>query len=427
VSSVRRAAVLPFAVAFGGILLASAPAWATVKANWTTPTDNSTFTTANPIDFAVSLDRGAVLPDSATVTMSLAVPGPQPGPFKVATSTGSQSASSLKFTFTPACPNQSGSCAAGSAPAYNGRYTASVSGASVPTRTVVLQIPPAAPTGVTASAAGTHRVHVAWDANDEPDLTGYDVFTDDGGIVASNLPKDQTYVEFDLPSTGYGGTHGYVVRAHRLACSNCGDSPGSDAQLDSPMSQPASVTFTEPGTDPSPSPGTGGSTDTSGGYDNGSGTNGNGTGTTTGNGGGGSKNGGGATDQNGDTYNSGNDGGAFSSGTKTSAQDQRTAFGLTFKSFAPKLGAPKLPPQPSFAGPTIGQLPEGTYNPTLPYGKRTVTTNEKIASNSLTSQFVDSLTTAFEGRKLYRSIAIALLLLLAAGHLRLWLRHPDAT
>jgi hypothetical protein len=416
--------VLPFAIAFGGVLLASAPAWATVKATWTTPTDNSTFTTTTPIDFAVSLDRGSVLPDSAATYLAIAVPGPTPGPFRVDSSTSS-SDRDLKFTFTPACPNQTGSCAAGSAPAYNGRYTATVSGGTTTSRTVVLQIPPAAPTGVTASAAGTHRVHVAWDANREPDLTGYDVFTDDGAIVAANLPKDQTSVEFDLPSTGYGGTHGYVVRAHRLACANC-SGPGSDAQLDSPMSQPGSVTFTEAGTDPSPSPGPGGSTDSTGGYDGGN-SNGNGTGTSNGNGSGSTKNGGGATDQNGDTYNSGNDGGAFSSGTKTSAQDQRTAFGLTFKSFAPKLGAPKLPPQPKFAGPTIGQLPEGTYNPTLPYGKRSVTTSQKIASNSLTSQFVDSLTTAFEGRKLYRSIAIALLLLLAAAHLRLWLRHPDAT
>jgi hypothetical protein len=415
---------VPLALALGGVLAASSPAWATVKASWNTPTDNSTFTTTNPIDFSVTLDRGAVLADSSAVSLTLAVPGPQPGPFKVDTSSSS-SDKDLKFTFTPACPNYAGTCASGSAPAYNGRYTAAITGAATGSRTVVVQIPPAAPTGVTATAAGTHTARISWDANHEPDLTGYDVFTGDGSTIAANLPTDQTYFQYDLGSSGYGGTHTYVVRAHRLACANC-SGPGSDAQLDSQLSAPASVTFDEPGATTS-NTGGGDTTDGSGsGYNNGNSTGGNGTGGTSNNGNGSGST---STDQNGDAYNSGNtSGGSFSSGSKQTTTQQRTAaFGLTFKSFAPKLGAPKLPPQPKFASPTVGALPEGTYDPMLNYGHRTVTTRDKVASgsNSLTQAF-DSLTTAFEGRKLYRSIAIALLLLLAAAHLRLWLRHPDA-
>jgi hypothetical protein len=429
VSSARRAAVLPLALAVGGVLLASAPAFATVKATWNTPVDNSTYTTTSPIDFSVTLDRGSsVLADSASVTLSLSVPGPTPGPFKVDTS-ASSSDRDLKFTFTPSCPNYAASCS-GSAPSYNGRYTATLGGAVTGSRTINLELPPATPTGVTAAAAGTHRVRVAWAANTEPDLTGYDVFADDGTSIAANLPASQTSFEFDLPSSGYGGTHGYVVRAHRLACANC-PAPGDTAQLDSPMSQTATVTFTEPGATQAPLPRSdGGGGTTSGGGDgggyndggNGKGNNGNGNG-----------NGGDAQSTSGSStggYNSGSTGGSYSSGsgggTTKSAQD-RSAFSLLFKSFSPKLGAPKLPPLPKFANPGEAPLPEGTYDPMLDYGTQTLTERQRIASGGgITDQFVDTVASAFEGRRLYRSIAISMLLLLAAAHLRLWLRHPDA-
>ena len=128
-----------------------APASATVKATWSKPTDNSTFTTTTPIDFVISLDRGLVT-DGAAVYLNLAVPGPSAGPFRVDTASGSDK--DLKFTFTPTCPNHNGACVSGSATAYNGRYTASLSGAVTGSRTVVLQIPPAAPGNVTAVATG---------------------------------------------------------------------------------------------------------------------------------------------------------------------------------------------------------------------------------------------------------------------------------
>lgn len=408
-SRVGRLAALPFAIAIGGVLLAGAPAYAAVKATWTTPTDNSTYTTDAPIDFAVTLERGVL--DSGTVTLSLAVPGPQAGPFKVATSTGSSSPSSLRFTFTPSCANAAGPCASGGTPAYNGRYTASLSGSATGLRNVVLQIPPAAPTGVTATATGQNRVKVSWAANTEPDLTGYDVFTDDGSAVAQSLPTTQLSYEFSLPSSGYGGEHRYVVRARRLACANCEGSPDSGTELYSPMSDAASVTLVEATTAPS---GSGGSTGTgSGGGNFGSGHN-------NGNGNGNGNSDGGTTAPAGN--DGGNTSGDFSSGSKPTVAQQRAAFGVTFKSFAPKLGAPKLPPLPKFAEQPI---PEGTYNPTLDYGDQTITEKQSVATGGITSQLVDSVTAAFQGRKLYRSIAIALLLLLAAGHLRLWLRTAD--
>lgn len=428
--TVRRAAALPVAVAIGGVLLASAPAYASVTASWTKPTDNSVYTTADPVDFTATLDRGrATLTSSAdgsAVTLKLTVPGPNAGPYTVDTSSGT-SDRDLKFTLTPACPNYAGACADGAAPAYNGRYTATISGGGATgSRTVVLQVPPAAPTGVTATATAQHRVKVAWDASREPDLTGYDVYTSAGQEIVSALPPSQLSFEFDLPSSGYGGEHSYVVRSHRLACGNC---DGSTAQLESPFSQPATVTLTEP--TPSPAPG-GGDTGTGTGSGNGNGTGGydgdtsGGTDTGgTGNGTGG--NGTGTTHPGTDAagYNNSDTGDEYGSSGKSPtevAAERRRAFGLTFKSFAPKLGAPKLPPLPQFAAPTT-VIPEGTYDPLLEYGDQTVVVPEKVASGGgITSTLVDSMTSVFEGRKLYRSIAIALLLLLAAGHLRLWLR-----
>ena len=442
--SARRAAVLPFAVAVGGVLLAAVPAYATVKATWSKPTDNSTFTSYSPIDFMVSLDRGQATlttpADGDAVHLELAIPGPNPGPYRVDTSTGT-SDRDLSFTFTPACPNHAGACT-DAPPAYNGRYTASITGKTTGSRTVVLQVPPAAPTGVKAEATGEHRVKVSWAANREPDLTGYDLFTDDGVTVAANLPADRTSHEFELPSKGYGGEHGYVVRAHRLACANCGGTDGG-AQLSSPMSERATVTLTEPTPEPSPGGdggyngggdgGTGGGDDGSGGggddgYNGGGSGNGGGTGGNggTGNGSGGNGTGGGADTDNG--YNTGTDAGdQFSSGTTKAeavrAAQQRLAFGLTFKSFAPKLGAPKLPPLPKFAPPAPEQIPWGTYDPTLNYGDKTVVEATREATGGgITSTLVDSISIAFEGRKLYSSIAAALLMFLAAAHLRIFLR-----
>jgi hypothetical protein len=439
VKNARRAALLPVAVAVGGVLFASSPAYAKVTATWSKPTDNAVFTTTAPIEIGVALDRGSTLTaDGSAVTLSITVPGPQPGPFKLDTSTGTGDRD-LRFTFTPACDNHAGPCFDGGAPAYNGQYSLSLSGASTGTRLMRVQVPPAAPSGVSASATGEHRVRVAWSANREPDLTSYDVFTAEGQTIAADLPVDTLSYEFDLPETGYGGTHSYVVRAHRLACANC---PGSTDTVASAMSSPATVTLDEPTPDPEPTPGDGTSTggNGTGGTGNGNGNGGNGSGYDggTGNGSTGSGSGSGSTGSgstgsgDGSTgYNNGSSSGdgAFTSGEKVdpavAAAQQRLAFGLTFKSFAPKLGAPKLPPLPKFA--PSDEIPEGTYDPMLDYGDQTVAEHERVASGGVTDQLVDSVVSVFQGQRLFRSIAIALLLLLAAGHMRVWLRntpHP---
>lgn len=451
-SSARRAAVLPLAVAVGGVLLATVPAFGAVSAKWAKPTNNATYTRYASIEFSATLERTAPTltspGDGSTVELLLTVPGPRPGPFKVDTSSGT-SDKDLSFTFTPACPNYAGPCDSEAAPAYNGRYTARLSAGTSETRTVVLQVPPAAPTGVVAEAVGQNRVKVSWAPNREPDVTGYDVFKGDGATVASNLPADRTSHEFDLPDTGYGGEHQYMVRAHRLACANC----ESAETIASPMSAKASVTLTEPTPEPTPGggdggynggdpgngggdPGSGGGDPGSGGGDPGTGGGGYNGGGSGGTGTGGGNNGGsgtggnngsgnGTTDENG--YNTGTRGDTpYSSGASREeavrAAQQRLAFGLTFKSFAPKLGAPKLPPLPQFAPPAPEEIPWGTYDPTLNYGDQTVLEQVPTAAGSSFTETVYDTILAFDGRRLYGSIAAALLMLLAAAHLRLWLR-----
>lgn len=100
---------------------------------------------------------------------------------------------------------------------------------------------------------------------------------------------------------------------------------------------------------------------------------------------------------------------------------QRKAFAQQFRNFAPKLGAPKLPPLPQFEDPEFLEE-EGTYEETLDFGEQDI--EELIASaqgggqRSVVEEFVS---TAFEGRRLWSSISWSLVLFLIAGHLRRWL------
>ena len=55
-------------------------------------------------------------------------------------------------------------------------------------------------------------------------------------------------------------------------------------------------------------------------------------------------------------------------------------------------------------------------------GDKTVTKAEKVSGGGVTSEIVDSVASVFQGARLFRSIAFALILLLAAAHLRVWLR-----
>jgi hypothetical protein len=73
--------------------------------------------------------------------------------------------------------------------------------------------------------------------------------------------------------------------------------------------------------------------------------------------------------------------------------------------------------------PVIGAGPDGGFGQTLPYGKH-ATNGGSTTHRNVASQAFYTVTSAFHGARLMRSLAIAFLLVLAGAHLRVWLRRP---
>jgi hypothetical protein len=72
----------------------------------------------------------------------------------------------------------------------------------------------------------------------------------------------------------------------------------------------------------------------------------------------------------------------------------------------------------------VGPIPEGSYKPGLPYGERSEF--EKVTHRNAAQQVFHSVGAAFDAPRLVRSLAGAVLLLIAAAHLRVWLnRLPE--
>ncbi len=410
----RRLSLLPLGVLTTGAILVSlgTPALA-VTGNITSPGNGSVFSGYAPIDISASLRRG-VVNDGGRVALSITTA--TGSTHEVASAAGNTN--SMSFSFTPNCPSYPGVGCDGH-PANNGQYIVRLTGSGVnDQRTFTMRVAPAKPTGLTAEKTGQRQITLRWTRGAEADLLSYDVFTDEGTFLQSVAANTTAFV-IDYGQDRYGGEHGFQIRSARRTCPSC----DTNALL-SPMSAVASATLTEPSPEPppSPTPSTEPSPDPTtsptpgGGFGNPtptSGTGGGGTSQpTTGTGGGG-----GATRPPGGFGNPS----ASTNPTKSavSGTNQRTAFSLSFKQFAPSLGVPKLPPLP--------ELPEyieedGEYGSTLGYGER----YEDVAVGGFGEGGVrevveDVISTVFEGGRLWTSIAASLLLLLGAGHLRLWL------
>ncbi len=113
-----------------------------------------------------------------------------------------------------------------------------------------------------------------------------------------------------------------------------------------------------------------------------------------------------------------------SSSTSATAIAQRRAFGLSFSAFGPKLGIPKLPPLPATQPAVAAPLPDGTYETTLGY--KDVTTREKVsAPEAAVRRIGDAVGLSVDSERLITSLAGALILLVLAGHLRVWLGKSD--
>ena len=370
----------------------------------------------NPVTFALTDPNGAVM-QGPWVNQ-----GTRGGPLPV--NNGTYLSSSSGLTGGPG------------GPLINGNYTLKLTGGgstcsvrgcqgSPPinqTRTITLAIPPAAPTGIAANPSSSTVVHLTWDQNTEPDRQYYDIMSN--GYLLGRVQDSQVCssgscsVDIPFSKDKAAGTHSFALRAYRSTA------PGSSDTLVSAQSATVSTTLAgppPPPPPPSPTPaggGTGGGTTggtgagTGGGEGGGSTGAGAGTGTGTGTGG----------------VNPSASPGAPIPVTKPGDKRTQTQLAVQFKDFAKISGILKLPPLPAAAA-LAGEapIPFGTFAPTLAYGDQLVPETIRTLQNTTTTDsLATSLSKQFNGRALYRDLAIALLLVIASAHLRTWMRKEDA-
>ncbi|HVE99705.1 MAG TPA: hypothetical protein VNA12_11060 [Mycobacteriales bacterium] len=436
----RRLAMLGLSTLAAPVLVVAAaqPAHA-ATGSISEPPAGQTYTTAATLVIKAQVERR--INDGGKVTLTLQLPG-STTEYELASHVGGATSGGtypLQFTYDPGCPQFPGKSCDGR-PAPNGTHVIRLRGTSnAVERSFVTRVPPKRPTGVNASATGQRQVTVRWDRGNEPDLAGYDLFTNGDQVVQRGISPDRTEYVVNYPETGYEGDKTFYVVAQRRACAGCSDtlaSPRSNtasARLDAPPPPPPSPDPTyEPSPAASPSDGTGSGSGTgTGGSGSGSGSSGTPSpGATSGPNSSGTPRPGSSADPSSNPSASSSGGaGSGSGGKKDSAATppaaaiitRRQAFALQFKSFAPKIGAPKLPPLPNFEDPEIAEE-DGTYEETLDFGEQDIEELVTSAQGGGERSVVEELVTqAFEGRRLWSSIGWSLVLFLIAGHLRRWL------
>jgi uncharacterized membrane protein YgcG len=421
------AVVLPLA---GGVLVAAAPA---AGAAITAPGDGTVFTSYSSFDIRADYPRS-----STDHRLTLTSPG---GPaVTVATASGGLNGGAMTYSLDTGCWTFPSSSCSGRRLAPNGTWTVTQSGGASSTTTFVTRIRPEAPSAVEATALNSREVRVSWRLGDEPDLTGWSVL-EGSEVVRDGIGRSACEGSTCSTVIGYAtegsGEHSYTVQAFRATA------PGSDSTLESSPSAPASVRLDAPpppppADEPAQDGGTGGSTGGSGetGGDTGAGSGGStggsgggSTGSTGGGTGGGGTSGGSTGGSGGSTSSTGGGtsapigaGSTSSAGTADAkAVAQRKAFALGFSAFGPKLGIPKLPPLPQSRAPAIApELEDGTFEPTLGFEDQVLTERVPVAQGP-TERVRNVVGSALDSERLIRSSAVALVLLLAAAHLRRWL------
>ena len=306
----------------------------------------------------------------------------------------------------------------------NGRWSASVNGSGTKGFWTNFR-PTADPTNLAASAVGRNEVDLSWQyAGTEVDKAGFEIVESHNGSsrtipvpagVCSGTSCGYAITGYPTPPIDTTETYTYTVTALRDSggCGTCGQYTRSNA------SSSASAQLVGPPPPPSPTPSptggttggtTGGSTTTTGGSSGGS-TGGSSGGSTSGSTGGSTSGGSTGSSTTGD-----NAGKPIAVPTLPPIVASRKAFALGFNNFSPSLGIPKLPPLPAITAPGSSN---DTYAPTLPYkgGQSHKTTN--VLSSPIAT--VTNLDTA----QLARLAAVALLLLVCAAHVRLFLTTSD--
>jgi hypothetical protein len=424
----RLALVAPLSGA--ALLVAAAPASAAIV----TPGAGTTYTS----DTTVAIE--ATVPQSSSQS-TLVLKGPDGSSRTLATSgsrdsLGRYPAQTLRGSLDTDCA--SADCSPGQVkPARNGTWTVQLAGAQSDSKAFTLKVPPKAPTSVRAQTTAFREITLSWTRGSEPDLSGFTVYDGNGAVVRDGIGTGACSGTSCSTTLAYGdddsGERSFRLRAHRTA------GPGSSEIVDSAQSDSASATLEakpQPTPEPTPTGGTGGSDPGTTGGDPGSstgsdpGTTGGSDPGTTGGSAGGSGSSGSSTSGSGGST-SGTSGSTSGSSPRpqaigtgstsdSKALEQRRAFALTFRAFAPKLGIPKLQPLPKLQAPVVGEAPleDGTFEGTLGYDEQEVEEKVSILGSRRIGGAVNG---ALDSEQFMRFVAAALVMVLTAAHLRRWL------
>lgn len=384
---------VPLGIALAVVGFAAAPALAA--------TNVSVSSGGNNLSDGDVLDQNATLnvkgtSDATASSRTLKLTVNPPGRSAVTLKTGTASplqAAQLSASLDTSCPDWSNSpCVE----AVNGSYTFTFqAGSATSSTSIQLRVPPATPTGFQATNNGT-VVSFTWNANSEPDLMGYDIVDgagDDvtpGGMDAGSVcDSSGCGVSVDFGSSAQGTTRSFSLVALRHT------SPGSGGSVSSPDTDSQTVTFPAPPPPPSSSP-SGGSGGSGGGSTGGTG--------------------GGVTSVPGGGSSAGGHASRPVSG-KHPAADLRTSLPTVTAA-----GAPDLPTVLTEVKP----LPQGSYKPVLPYGDQVLTTKKpQVASGQHGAQVLQDFRKVLDIGALWRSLAGAVVLMLAAAHLRAFVERVE--
>ena len=387
---------VPVGIAVAVVALAAGPAFAATNVSVTA--GGSNLSDGDVLDHAATVSVKGTSDATASrrdLTLSVDLPGSGSYTLKSGSASALQNGQ-LSASFDTDCPDWSASpCVE----AVNGTYTFTFkAGSSSSKSSVQLRVPPATPTGFQAANKGT-VVTFTWNANNEPDVMGYDIVDgsgDDitpGGVDADQVcGSDGCGVSVDFGSGAQGTSRSFSLIARRHT------SPGSSGSVSSAQSSSQTVNFPAPPPPPSQSPGDGGSSGGSGSGSVGSGTGGGGT---SGVGGPGS---GGRNPQT-------------TSGRHPAADLRHSLPTLT------AAGAPDLPSVLTEVKP----LPQGTFKPVLPYRGSVTTTTKKpqVAAQGPAQQVLQDFRKVLDVGALWRSLAGAVVLMLAAAHLRAFVERVE--
>jgi hypothetical protein len=344
-----------------------------------------------------------------TLTLTVTPPGGSAANLAAPKSVASNQAGSISGTFDPTCPSWSSSPCTQAA---NGDYVFKFSnGSSTQSSTVTLAVPPSAVTGFSGSASGTVATFV-WSANSDnvPDFAGYDISGggSDVHVGVDACDSGGCGVSIDYGAGAQGSTDTFTIRALRTK------SPGSSGTV---ASDPAATSVNFPAPPSSTASGSGsGSGSTDGGA---TGSSSGGSGSTS------SGSAGGNTSGDGGSAGTAGSGGATSSGGQTHGTVINARHpSASLNSFLPSARAGAAPDLPSVLT-EIQPLPQGTYKPTLAYPDQTLTSSVQKQDHRAIGRVGTELVHVFDMTALWRSLAIAAIVILVASHLRAWVNHVD--